>query len=190
LKLRKLAAVAALSGALVIGGAATANAYPFVPQPDGVVGISVAASQLPQFPELLTTAASQNFNGGNVSATIDIPVEYFYGLYLNDVAVAEANYTVTSGSTVITLNAGYLSSLGAGNHVFRAVFDGGVGFSDSAVPFTVVVPSAATGGNNQGAVQHPATGPAALLYGVGGILLAGGGATAVAASKRRKAENV
>lgn len=189
MKLRKLAAVAALSGALVIGGAATANAYPFVPQPDGVAGISVAASQLPQYPELLTTAASQTFTGGNISATIDIPVEYFYGLYLNDVAVAASNYTVTSGSTVITLNASYLSSLGAGTHVFRAVFDGGVGYSDSAVPFTVVIPAAA-GGNNQGAVQHPATGPAALLYGVGGLLLAGGGATAVAASKRRKAENV
>ncbi len=59
---------------------------------------------------------------GNAVAKIDGPYNEFVQLLLGGNTVAASNYTVTDGSTIITLNESYVKTLAAGTHTFRAVF--------------------------------------------------------------------
>ena len=114
------------------------------------------------------------------------------------------DFHTMSGSTIIVLNRSFLESLPTGQHVqLTAVFDGleieshavqihAVGIDATTAPTTPTHPGTPTTPGQPAAPRpvHPATGPATLLYAVGGLLLAGGGAALVNSAKRRKAENV
>jgi hypothetical protein len=110
---------------------------------------------------------------GSATVRIDLDHEDFEGLFLNGNAVDTANYTVTAGSTVITLNEDYLKSLGNGTHNFTATFAGGEVVN---IPLTVNVASTGSG-NVDG---NPKTGVALVVM---PTLIAG---VAVVIAKKRK----
>jgi hypothetical protein len=111
---------------------------------------------------------------GSATVRIDLDHEDFEGLFLNGNAVAAANYTVTAGSTVITLGEDYLKSLGNGTHNFTATFAGGETVN---IPLTVNVASSGTGSGTDG---NPSTG---VVFAIVPVLVAG--AAAVIAKKRK-----
>lgn len=59
---------------------------------------------------------------GTISATIDADRDTFTGLLRDDKLVDPADYTVTSGSTIITLSESHLAALKPGTHEYRALF--------------------------------------------------------------------
>ena len=56
---------------------------------------------------------------------------------VDETALAESDYTVAAGSTIIGLNAGYLDKLAAGEHQLSAVYDYGDGRFSVSTTFTV-----------------------------------------------------
>lgn len=61
-----------------------------------------------------------------VTFTIDVDYELFDELYINGTLVPKENYTVKSGSTIITLNSNYVNTLATGEYEVTATFtDGG-----------------------------------------------------------------
>lgn len=63
---------------------------------------------------------------GDVSAKIDADHTKFLRLLYKGKEVDSSGYTITSGSTVITIKESYLKTLGAGAHIFIAEFADGV----------------------------------------------------------------
>lgn len=83
------------------------------------------------------------------------------------------NYTVTAGSTIITLHNSYLQSLGGGTHTLQVVYSDGA--TDLAT-FTVMLP-----------IHIPATGDTGNLVLFGGIMLLSlAGLLVISATLRRK----
>jgi hypothetical protein len=62
---------------------------------------------------------------GTVSGTIDAAYSGFTGLMLNGVLVDPSHYTLTDGSTIITLTGDHLGERMDGTHVYRALFADG-----------------------------------------------------------------
>ncbi|MDR2108649.1 MAG: hypothetical protein LBP28_04205, partial [Coriobacteriales bacterium] len=108
---------------------------------------------------------------GPLSARINADVKYFSQLKLNGSLVATTNYTVTSGSTVLTLHEAYLKSLPAGNHSFIAEFSNG-----TSAPMSLTISASSGGGGGGGTV--PKTGDDIL----GAVALVAALAAAAAAS--------
>jgi hypothetical protein len=86
---------------------------------------------------------------------IDADIDDFVRVVLKNaqgsVVVDKSNYTVTSGSTIITFHEAYLKTLGSGVYVFSAEFKGGV---SADVPLTIDIPAAQNtdpGGSSDGA---------------------------------------
>jgi uncharacterized repeat protein (TIGR02543 family) len=125
---------------------------------------------------------------GVAKVRINADEQKFRYLVLNDRIVSATSYTVTSGSTVITLHEDYLKTLSTGSHDFYAEFSDG-----SAGPLTLTVtdtPPAPTppappdngGGTNNGngGSVAPYTGDdAVLLVSLAALLLAAGTALLV-----------
>ena len=87
--------------------------------------------------------------------------------------IAPANYTVTAGSTIITLHNSYLQSLGGGTHTLQVVYSDGA--TDLAT-FTVMLP-----------IHIPATGDTGNLFFFSGIMLLSlAGLLVISATLRRK----
>ncbi|MDR2599275.1 MAG: InlB B-repeat-containing protein [Oscillospiraceae bacterium] len=63
---------------------------------------------------------------GNVTVKIDADYQSFVRLLMNGSVVANYNYTVAAGSTIITLKESFLSTLTKGTHVFDAEFIDGI----------------------------------------------------------------
>jgi LPXTG-motif cell wall-anchored protein len=74
---------------------------------------------------------------GPVVAKIDELLENFNELRLNGKVVDPSNYTLTPGSTIITLHEDYLKTLAEGEYTFEAVFVTG------NVPITLTIPALA-----------------------------------------------
>ena len=72
--------------------------------------------------------------GSDLTVTASGEVEDFAGLYVDGDLVDEDNYTLTSGSTIVTLKASYLATLEAGTHTLTFLYnDGGT----ASTTFTV-----------------------------------------------------
>jgi hypothetical protein len=70
---------------------------------------------------------------GDVTAKVDADYTAFVRLLRAGAEVDAANYTITQGSTIITLKEGYLKTLESGTHVFVAEFSDGVSGSINLV---------------------------------------------------------
>jgi len=193
MKLRKIISVAALSGALLLGGATAANAYPDpAPLPSGP-----ATSTVPRTPFHLTPVVlhalhlappTHVWNGtGDSRHHIDLPLADFQTLTLNGTVVPRSSYTLEDGSTVVTILNHHLKGLPSGTHTYLAHFDHAPLGGHVTVPLTVQVGGSAA---HTSRLNLSTTGPATLLYGVGGLLLVGSGLTVAGSAKRRKAEIV
>ena len=62
---------------------------------------------------------------GSIVMTANGPVEKFIGIEVNGKAVDSGNYTVKSGSTIITLKPEYLNTLSAGKHTLTVIYTDG-----------------------------------------------------------------
>ncbi len=103
---------------------------------------------------------------GVCTATIDASREIFLYLEKNGELVDDSHYTITSGSTIITLTEDYLCTLNNGEHLYRAVFSDG--FADLQLIVNVAVPETdpsegssaggSTGGSTGGSSQTDSTG--------------------------------
>jgi len=71
--------------------------------------------------EVITSFGTYKGNG-DCTAEIDANRDDFIQLLLDGKVVDPSNYTVTSGSTIITLKESYLKILDNGTHIFRAEF--------------------------------------------------------------------
>jgi hypothetical protein len=115
---------------------------------------------------------------GSVTARIDADNAKFVKLLLGENEIDPANYTVSEGSTVITLNEAYIKTLPNGTHEFVAEFEDGY---FAKLPLTVQVGGGAVG---SGAVTNPdGSPPTGVALAVIPVFLAAG---AVAVSKRKK----
>ena len=95
----------------------------------------------PQFP---ITQPLSNFTGsGNLVAIIDAKFDNFVGLLLDGDRVDPANYSVTEGSTILTLYESYLKTLPKGTHTFRVLFTDGF----VELPLTVIAPTTSAAGS-------------------------------------------
>jgi hypothetical protein len=94
----------------------------------GAISVTVTGQDAPapiQYPVLSAFPAFTGTGGGDRTATVDADRSKFTRLLYGGNAVDPGNYTVTEGSTVITLNENYLKTLANGTHTFRAEFTNG-----------------------------------------------------------------
>jgi hypothetical protein len=87
---------------------------------------------------------------GNAVARIDAKHTDFQSLTLDGKKVDSANYTITEGSTVVTINEAYLKTLSNGNHNFVAEFAGGY---TAALALSVNAPASSGGSADDGVVK-------------------------------------
>ena len=75
----------------------------------------------------VTAGANQKVpsNVGTVTITCDGPLDKIVAIKVDGVALAQNQFTVESGSTILTLTASYVSSLSAGDHVVRFEYTDG-----------------------------------------------------------------
>ena len=124
-----------------------------------------------------------------LSFTSDAAFDDFLRVEVDGVALDEANYTVKSGSTVVTLNADYVSTLSVGEHTLGIVSESGT----ATATFTVNKKAAETSEktdkpdtNNN--TKSPQTGDTSNLALWLALLLASGGAvisTTVVSRKKK-----
>ena len=72
---------------------------------------------------------NQDYNKGSGSdliVEIEYPMKNFVSLVIDDNIIDQANYTVTSGSTIIVLDDEYVDTLEAGGHIMIANYNDGV----------------------------------------------------------------
>jgi len=75
----------------------------------------------------VTAGANQKVpsNVGTVKITCDGPLDKIVAIKVDGVALAQNQFTVESGSTILTLTASYVSSLSTGDHVVRFEYTDG-----------------------------------------------------------------
>lgn len=80
----------------------------------------------------------------------DAPVEMFYTVFLDGRELDRSNYTIKSGSTIITLKQGFLETLPSGDHELTAYFtDGGTGVAAFTISDNVKQNASNTESNNE-----------------------------------------
>lgn len=79
-------------------------------------------------PPVITSGSGQIFHTGNsrgLTITCSGSLEDFTGVYVDNEAVHKSNYTVASGSTILTLHTAWLDSLAAGTHTVKLAYKDG-----------------------------------------------------------------
>lgn len=111
----------------------------------------------------------------NMMLKINYPLVSFEKLLVDGSEVAENNYALTEGSTVITVRASYLDILNDGIHVLTAQFDGGVEANTTFTITRLPVPNtgiATSDGQNGGldALMYILPAGVVTMLGVGGYI--------------------
>jgi LPXTG-motif cell wall-anchored protein len=108
----------------------------------------------------IITAPDTWTGSGSATVRLDSPVENFVRVTLNGAEVDPANYTVTSGSTIITFKEDYLKTLPEGTHTFTVIFKDG----QAEVPITISASASEGGGKTTGGDNNlPKTGDTTSL---------------------------
>ena len=96
-------------------------------------------------------------SGEGLVVKIDYPVSSFVSLKVDGRVVDNSQYSLESGSTVITIHDAYLDTLSVGKHTLSATYDGGVAFGST---FEIVdgIPVPNTSGADGGNSAAPNTG--------------------------------
>ena len=76
---------------------------------------------------------------GTITITCDGALDKLTGIYVDDKLVDAANYTLQSGSTILTFNASYLNTLSVGTHKVKFQY------SDGSAETTFVIKEASAG---------------------------------------------
>ena len=101
---------------------------------------------------------------GDYSVRIDADVSKFYRVLVDGVEISSDNYTVKSGSTIVTLNSDYLKTLSAGVHTMTVEFMSTSGITtetgEVTTSFTIPNEIVTSGGEK----INPQTGDSIILY--------------------------
>ena len=102
----------------------------------------------PDDPNLPVNGVYEMLNGANQTFDAETPADLsfrskadfnkFAGVKVDGVSVASTNYTVSEGSTIVTLKADYLTTLGAGEHYVEIVSNDGVATTEFDVVKEVI----------------------------------------------------
>ena len=103
----------------------------------------------------------------------DGPYEEFMGVVIDDEVVDEENYTVKSGSTIVTLKASYLETLSVGKHDVALAWEGG----SANTTLTIAADVPPTGDSSHMILW---------LIGLGAAVLASASAVVIMAVRRRR----
>ena len=97
--------------------------------------------------EFIEAPASEWVKGSadGLTMKVDAPFANFVEVKVDGTTIADTNYTLAEGSTIVTLKASYLETLAAGTHAIDVVFSDG-----SASACVTVTSASATGGNAGG----------------------------------------
>ena len=120
-----------------------------------------------------------------LSFTSDAAFEDFICVEVDGKTLDESNYTVKSGSIVVTLNADYVSTLSVGEHTLGIVSESGT----AKATFTVNNKATATATTTNDNTKSPQTGDTGNMPLLFTLLLAGGGAATATIIARKKKEN-
>ena len=117
--------------------------------------------------------------------TSDAAFEDFIRVEVDGKTIDESNYTVKSGSTVVTLNADYVAALSAGEHTLGIVSQSGTATAKITVNEKVAETTTPTTTDN---TKSPQTGDNSNIFLWLALLFVSGGAVTVTtiASKKRK----
>jgi len=114
----------------IIGGGITlsdtATMIATFTMPDNAVTVNAVFEEIP---DNIVDSSPESFgtwtDSGTRTARVDADREGFIQLSLGGNAVGSSNYTVTEGSTIITLHESYIRTLANGTYTFRAEFTDG-----------------------------------------------------------------
>ena len=126
-----------------------------------------------------------------LSFTSDADFADFLRVEVDGMILENKHYTVASGSTVVTLNATYVATLAAGEHVLGIVSQNGT----ATASFTVdkkaeeITPTSDKPTTNASAKTSPQTGDSAALFAWLTLLLVSGSAATITALAGRKRKN-
>ncbi len=92
------------------------------------VTVSKTINKLPPTQTNLTITVDGNnstyriSNGNDMTLTCSGTLEDFMGIYVDDKFVDASNYTLKSGSTILTLKSSFLDTLSVGNHTLKLLY--------------------------------------------------------------------
>ena len=115
--------------------------------------------------------------------TSDAAFEDFISVEVDGKTIDESNYTVKSGSIVVTLNADYVATLSVGEHTLGIVSQSGTATAKFTVNEKVAETTTPTTTDN---TKSPQTGDNSNIFLWLALLLASGGAVTVTAFSRKK----
>ena len=128
-------------------------------------------------------------SSNGLSFTSDAPVSEFKSVMLNGFTLSSTYYTVTEGSTIVTLKKSCLDQLGVGTHTLAIVSDGGTAQTTFTVKSKTIINNQAPTYNSSNPWSTPKTGDSAnmgLWIGMIAVCVVGMGAVAVFVIKKNK----
>ena len=128
-------------------------------------------------------------SSNGLSFTSDAPVSEFKSVMLNGFTLSSTYYTVTEGSTIVTLKKSCLDQLGVGTHSLAIVSDGGTAQTTFTVKSKTIINNQTPTYNSSNPWSTPKTGDSAnmgLWIGMIAVCVVGMGAVAVFVIKKNK----
>ena len=128
-------------------------------------------------------------SSNGLSFTSDAPVSEFKSVMLNGFTLSSTYYTVTEGSTIVTLKKSCLDQLGVGTHTLAIVSDGGTAQTTFTVKSKTIINNQTPTYNSSNPWSTPKTGDSAnmgLWIGMIAVCGVGMGAVAVFVIKKNK----
>ena len=96
-------------------------------------------------------------SGSGLTFTLDADFDTFQSVKVDGTEIAGSNYTVTSGSTVVTLNQDYLNTLGTGSHSIGIVSASGTASGTFTVAAAAGSGSGSSGGSGASSGSYTGT---------------------------------
>lgn len=125
------------------------------------------------------SSSHQISSGKDMTFTCSGKLEDLTGIYVDGKLVDDSNYTLKSGSTILTLKASYLDNLSVGEHTLKFQYKDNV---SAQTTFTITAKSGATPVKP----NSPQTGDSSNLAILFTLLLASGGALTVLCVRRKR----
>ena len=149
--------------------------------------------------EVTAGAGSTHKTGGNEDLTFTCSgsLDNLTGIYVDGALVNPSNYTTKSGSTILTLKAGYLNTLAVGTHTLKFQYKNNMSADTSfeivkaedekKPPVNNPADKSGTPNKNTGKPTSPKTGDTTNISLLMSLLVLSGGAVAFVTKKRKMA---
>ncbi|MDR0513776.1 MAG: hypothetical protein LBG81_01265, partial [Coriobacteriaceae bacterium] len=124
----------------------TISTDPSIPPASGMVRFYVSNAPI-AYDVIAGFGTYTGVEAQSATARVNADLAYFVALHLDGITVPASNYTLDSGSTLITLSKAYLDTLANGSYSYTAVYTNGTA---SPINLTVDVASGGNGGGSGG----------------------------------------